>query len=149
MKRAFTLIELLVVVLIIGILAAIAVPQYRVAVLKARCVKAIVHLNALEKAQIAYKLANGVYADDQKKLDVEVQDIDATGWLLQTYASFQVERDVLRLEWVWPTGKGSWPNGQHRCIGLTQLGQQVCKSLGAVEMEHGSNSATTQFYRLP
>ncbi|MBO7238484.1 MAG: prepilin-type N-terminal cleavage/methylation domain-containing protein [Elusimicrobiaceae bacterium] len=70
MKRAFTLIELLVVVLIIGILAAIALPQYQKAVLKSRSMQGLISLNALDKAQQEYRLANNTYTDDKENLSL-------------------------------------------------------------------------------
>ena len=77
----FTLIELLVVVLIIGILAAVAVPQYQKAVYKSRAAEAISMLKALQQAQEVYYIANGVYTDALEDLDVEVPaDKVAPGW---------------------------------------------------------------------
>ena len=57
-KKGFTLIELLVVVLIIGILASVALPQYQKAVLKSRAAEAWTNLKTLNTAAAAYCLEN-------------------------------------------------------------------------------------------
>ena len=65
-KNAFTLIELLVVVLIIGILSAVALPQYQKAVEKSRLAEGILLINTLHKQMDLYILENG-YPDSQVK----------------------------------------------------------------------------------
>ena len=82
MKKGFTLIELLVVVLIIGILSAVALPQYNKAVGKARLVQSEIATKAILEAQRVYYLANGVYAEDLDDLDVNYPKKDNTTFII-------------------------------------------------------------------
>ena len=70
--KGFTLIELLVVVLIIGILAAVALPQYQKAVEKSRAAQALSILKTVYNAAKSYKLANGSWPENFDELAVEI-----------------------------------------------------------------------------
>ena len=72
-NAGFTLIVLLVVVLIIGILAAVALPQYEKAVAKSRIAEAQNLLNAIMKAEAVYMLANpGMVPYTFSELDIDL-----------------------------------------------------------------------------
>ncbi len=79
MKNAFTLIELLVVVLIIGILSAIALPQYTKAVEKSRAAEAMVNINMIKQQMDLYMLANTPTAGIDFK-DVTSVDLSGGEW---------------------------------------------------------------------
>ncbi len=61
MKKGFTLIELLIVVAIIGILAAIAVPNFLNAQMRAKIAKAQAEMRSLDEAYLAYNLDNNAW----------------------------------------------------------------------------------------
>ncbi len=75
----FTLIELLVVVLIIGILSAIALPQYEKAVEKSRQAEAKIILRSLVDSYRMFWLANGSLPNNLSELDISFGGLSANG----------------------------------------------------------------------
>jgi len=69
MRRGFTLIELLIVIIIIGILAAIAVPQFFKVAERARAAEGVQIIGSLRSAQLRYYSEHG-------KLTATVDDLD-------------------------------------------------------------------------
>lgn len=70
-KSAFTLIEMLVVVVIMGILASIAIPQYMGAIDKSRFVGIMTQVEQLAEAEESYYLHYRTYTANINELDIK------------------------------------------------------------------------------
>ena len=71
-KAGFTLVELTVITVLIGIMAAFALPRFRVAVERSKAVEAFNYLACIQAAQERYHTHRGTYADDLSDLDIKL-----------------------------------------------------------------------------
>ena len=156
-KKAFTLIELLVVVLIIGILAAIAVPQYQKAVNKTRLTRVINMLKAIKDAQEVYYLANGHYATNFDDLDVslpngDLQTSTSSWWRYKNGDTYfmHIVNEIPQSIKVAPgdfSGKLQFElfldhsslGPIIQCAGTDDRSKNVCKSMGGIQLEGYEN----------
>ena len=149
-KKGFTLIELLVVVLIIGILAGIALPQYRNAVRKTRVAEARIILRALVDASDRYFLQHGNTGWRYDDLDIEIStesenwDIDVdecAGEGCSFYAEPKRETayQLYYASQRYCNGEDLYA-GKFICYAKTNDGKEICKQLGGVQLGNDSNS---------
>lgn len=86
MQKGFTLIEMLVVVLIVGILAAVGLPQYQKAVMKARTAEALTFVQPLLDSAVMYDTTFGRCPTSLSQLDVQQDEEAVSNW---SYSLFQ------------------------------------------------------------
>lgn len=98
MNKGFTLIELLVVVLIIGILASIALPQYTKAVERSRMSEAVQVLGDLATAQSIFYMHHSEFAEDLADLnergDITIPGPSGANWELDVDGDTQTMERV-------------------------------------------------------
>ncbi|MDR0291929.1 MAG: prepilin-type N-terminal cleavage/methylation domain-containing protein [Elusimicrobium sp.] len=167
-KTGFTLIELLVVVLIIGILAAVALPMYKVSVLKSQTAELLLNVRTMRQNMDIYYLENGQWATAMPDI-LEIQytslrDDGGANWKengcmtavngnfytidVDGYIAGYLKNGRLNImSWNKPQTSGLWA-GKFNCRAPANdsAANQACMSMGGIL--NGQQSASTNVYRL-
>ena len=153
-KYGFTLMELMVAVIIIAVLAAVAVPQYKKAVLKSRFSTLMPVANSLAKGNEVYYLSQGEYSKQESKLDVEGQLSvpEGTEITLKTnpeylsYVRVANESKVPNARYVVYQQHSKNFAGTTMCEANDDTAKELCQSLGGVFVSaNGTDSGWSSY----
>lgn len=159
MKKGFTLIELLIVVLIIGVLTAVALPQYQTAVEKSRYGSFAPLAKSVKDAEEVFHIASAAYSPDLEALDAQVPgtisgstvnlsdgtkvEVTAEG----THNYVKVSQEGLENNYVSYFDYSANYPGEIHCEALndSEKAQRLCTSLGGTELGSGVTSGYTAY----
>ncbi len=152
MSKGFTLLEMLVVVLIIGILAGIALPQYQLAVGKAKFAEIVQLTYNIKQQQELFYLANLHYAENCSILN---PDLPSGSYITEDQNHITLEKDPENLQITCSNGKNTrvgmvspnanlelqLDNAENRmgpaikgfCRAKTEIGHKICREMGELK----------------
>ena len=164
-KKGFTLIELLICVLIIGVLAAVALPQYKLAVEKSKAAQVLSLVKSFADAEERFYMLYDRYTYNYTDLDLELPSTktapcrsksaqtcyDIEGWSFEIFreskkgdpVSIEVNKDpIIITAYIEESRKNTY--GRLTCtvrnVANKEFGHRICKALGGKSPQSDGNA---------